>query len=255
MWRNRTVCLAGITLALLAGGCVVDDGHSHPDGYHPSGRGGGPGPDAQPVLGDSGLRVSWDLAYLDGQLTDCASAGTPTVVLRAQLRATGDRFRATFPCEARGGITTDLPAGLYDLGLDLLDTEGRTVSTLDHPDVRLVPGTITDTDEVAELPLQTWNLEWSIGLGHRNGGTFPLSCADVGGVSVRFTTQLAGEPPESFTLPCEDYNAISTAIRPGDYQVRLLLIDGQGRVLGDTGPGSVQVNRQDPARLAADFDL
>jgi hypothetical protein len=254
MWRNRTVCLAGITLALLAGGCVVED-NQHPDGYHPTNRGPASSPGPRPVTGDAGVRVRWDLVELDGQLTNCNAAGTPTVVLRAQLRATGDRFSATFPCQAGGGVTTDLPAGLFDLSLDLLDTQGRTVSTLDHPDVRLFSGAITDTDEVAELPLQTWRLEWTIGVGHRNGGTFALSCVDVGGVSVRFTAQLGGEPPETFTLPCEDYNAVSTAIRPGDYQVRMLLLDGHDRTIGDTGPGSVLVSGDAPAHLAANFDL
>src|SRR5207244_13098133 len=116
MWRNRTVCLLGITLALGAGGCIVhEDRHTTSTG---GGGGGGGGGGVQPApTGLAALSVGWDLASVDGAQVDCAAAGTPTVTVVAQQRATGARYSATFPCDDGVGVMDDLPAGAYDVAL------------------------------------------------------------------------------------------------------------------------------------------
>jgi hypothetical protein len=77
----------------------------------------------------------------------------------------------------------------------------------------------------------------------------------VNAASVEFTATLAGAAPESYLLPCSDYAALTSAIRPGDYQVRMLLLDHAGRTIGDTGVGLIGVTMDAPAALDADFDL
>jgi hypothetical protein len=244
MWRNSTVCLVGSALALLGTGCFVDADHDHGRSYPPPGG-------TVVVSGAGQIAVSWDLAYLDGKFTDCESADTPTVVLHLEPRQAGPRFSAPFSCEAGGGVATNIAPGLYDIALDLQDARGRTVSTVEHPAVELFQNTTTELEEPAVLPVQTWDLLWTI--GHR--GTRALSCDDVGGRMIEFTAQLGGAPPDVYRLPCSDYGAVSTAIVPGDYQVRMLLIDQRGLAIGDTGVGRVNVTFDAPASLDADFDL
>jgi hypothetical protein len=242
MWRNSTVWLAGSTLVLLGTGCVVYD--DDPYGHGHSG-------DHVVVSSPAALAVDWDLAYIDGKFTDCEAADTPTVVVRLEPRQPGPRFSAPFACQAGGGLVTNVTPGIYDIALDLEDARGRVVSTVEHPAVQLFHNTTTDLEEAAEIPVQTWDLFWTIG----RRGSRALSCDEVGGQMIEFTAQRAGSAPDVYRLPCDDYGAISTAIVPGDYQVRMLLIDHRGLTIGDTGPGRIDVGFDAPASLDADFDL
>jgi hypothetical protein len=242
MWRNCTVCLAG--LSFLGVGCFVDPGPDvHQGGYHD------PGP-ATVVVHEPGLSVGWELAYLDGTLIDCDQADTSTVTLRATPHQPGPAFTASFPCGAGAGTITGLLPGPYDVALDLRDPDGRVVSTVEHPPVDIFPDTVTRLEESAEIPVQVWDLAWHIG---RRAGR-DLTCGDVGAVSVQFTAQRDGEEPSVYLSPCDDYAATTTAIPPGDYQVRMLLLDARNRPLGDTGPGFVTVRPDSQAALDADFD-
>jgi hypothetical protein len=246
MWRNRTVCLVGITL-VLGTGCIV-----HQNSESTTTGGGSPPP---PVLvtGDSALRVHWELAYLDGTLTHCEDADTPTVTVRATMRS-GARFVESFPCEIGVGVAV-VPPGLYDVAIDLVDSLGRPVSTLYQTDLRVFDGLVTEPDEVALFPVQTWDLVWTIGVLQRGGRVTPATCRDVGAATVQFSARLDGEAPEIVELPCESYSAVSPAIRPGDYEVRMLLLDRLGRPLADTGIGVVEVTFDETASLDADFTL
>jgi hypothetical protein len=205
------------------------------------------------VTGDSGLSVRWSLAYVDGELIDCDDAGTSSVTLQAEERSTGDRFSVSFPCAAGAGVATRVPPGVYDVSLDLLDAPGRPVSGFSYRGVQVFAGRVTEPDRAAVFPIQTWDLLWTIGIANRNGSITPLTCRDVGAVTIRFVTQLGGELPEAYELPCEDYGALTTAIRAGDYQVRMLALDYRGQAISDTGPGFYEVNLEEPAVLDADF--
>jgi hypothetical protein len=258
MWRNRTVYLVGFTLALQGAGCVVEQGSDYdapgrgyqgPDSGGARAPGGAPGP----VTGDSGLSVRWSLAYLDGELIDCDDAGTSRVTLRAEERSTGARFSVSFPCAAGAGVATRVPPGLYDVSLDLLDPPGRPVSGFSYRGVQVFGGRVTEPDRAAVFRVQTWDLLWTIGIANRNGGITSVTCRDVRAVTIRFVTQLGGEPPEAYELPCEDYGAVSTAIRAGNYQVRMLALDYRGQTISDTGPGFYEVTFEEPAALDADF--
>jgi hypothetical protein len=255
MWRNCTVCLVGITLA--GTGCIVNETHSPSGGYRGSSRdsGGGTAPSGPPVATGSGaLGVRWGLAYLDGNPTDCQAADTPTVLLHATL-SNGARYNASFPCTAGGGVATALPGGVYDLTLELLDAHDRPVSTVSRDDVPVFDGTTSEAGGVAVLAVQAWDLAWTIAIVHRNGASSPASCGDVGAASIRFVAQLGGESADVYELPCNDYSALSTAIRPGNYQVQMQLIDYQGRRLSETDPLAFPVTFDRPAMLGADFAL
>jgi hypothetical protein len=247
MWRNSTVCLLGGVVALAGTGCIVNE-HAHDSG------GGGYHPPPPPAVVSDGARLSlqWDLAYVDGKPADCETADTPTVNVRLDPASAGTPFSVSFPCGAGAGLATGINPGTYAVSLDLVDSRGRTVTTVTHPPVGLTPGTTTQLEEPALLPVQTWDLTWTIGARGPQG----LTCDDVNAASVQFTAQLGGGgPPDSYLLPCSDYRAVTTAIRPGDYQVRMLLLDHAGRTIGDTGPALVTVTMDRPATMDADFNL
>jgi hypothetical protein len=248
MWRNSTVCLVGSALALLGSGCVAYE-HDH----YPSGGSGGYHSPPPPVVVSDGARLAfeWDLSYVDGKPADCESADTPTVTLHLDPAPNGTPVDVNFPCDAGAGLATGIEPGNYEVTLDLVDVHGRVVASLTHPPVGLFVGTTTQLGDPAVLPVQTWDLAWTIG---QRGGR-PLSCDDVNGASVQFTAQLGGEPPQSYLLPCHDYQAVTTAIPAGDYNVRMLLLDHAGRAIGDTGPGLVRVTMDAVATLDADFNL
>jgi hypothetical protein len=246
MWRNSTVCLVGSVLSLLGTGCIVHDDHSR----HGGGSGNPPPP---PVVVADGARLAlqWDLSYLDGKAADCDSADTPSVNVHLAPAPAGTPFSVTFPCVGGAGLATGIDPGTYEVSIDLVDSRGRTVATLTHPPVRLFAGTTTQLEEPALLPVQTWDLTWAI--GHR--GATGLSCDDVNAASVEFTATMSGLPPDKYLLPCSDYAAVTTAIMPGTYNVRMLLLDHAGRTIGDTGDGLVKVTMDAPAALDADFGL
>lgn len=242
MWRIRTVFLAGISV--LGVGCVVDagPGTAH-GGYHDPGA-------TTVVVNESGLSVAWDLARIDGTATTCGEADTPTVTLRATPRQGGAVVTSSFACAGGAGTVTGLVPGAYDLALDLQDRGGRIVSTVEHPPVDVLPDTVTQLNESAEIPVQVWDLAWHV--GRRPGGE--LACGDVGAVSVQFTAQRDGEPPVDYLFPCDDYGALTTAIPAGAYQVRLLLLDAGNRPIGDSGFARVGVRSDTQATFDADFD-
>jgi hypothetical protein len=250
MWRNCTVWLAGMTMSLGAIGCVVEENDGPSNGYSGGYNPGGPAP----VVSGAALRIRWDVAFLDGKLTECDVTDTPTVNLEVTLRATGDRFTASFPCEAGGGLVSDLPPGTYDVALDLLDRHNRPVSSLDYPGLPAFTGSVSEPEDVAVFPVQVWDMTWTLAVA-TPGGLRTATCGDVGATTVQVSTQRGGEAPEVYTLPCADYGALSTAIRPGNYSARMVLIDGRGRLMADTGPGSFAVTFDAPAFLDADFTL
>jgi len=251
MWRNRTVCLLGITLALGAGGCIV-----HEDHHTTSTGGGGDGGGTHPApTGLAAFSVGWDLAYVDGAQVDCAAAGTPTVTVVAQQRATGARYSATFPCDDGMGVMDDLPAGTYDVALDLEDQNGRIVSSMDYDGVAAFTNGVTGPGFVQRFRIQAWDMAWTIAVHQHSGSSVQVDCRDVGAATVRFIAQWQGEPAEYYDLPCESYGAITTAIRPGDYQVQMLLLDAQGRTLADTDLVGYPVDMTSPAAFDVDFAL
>jgi len=245
MWRNSTVWLVGSALALLGSGCIVNE---HVDS-------GGPGYHSPPppvaVASGARLSVAWDLAYVGGKPADCETADTPTVNIRLDPAPNGTPYAIAFPCEGGAALATGIDPGTYEVSLDLVDTRGRVVASQTHPPVRFFFDTTTQLEEPALLPVQTWDLAWSV--GHR--GPRELSCEEVGAASVEFSAQFEGETRETYLLPCNDYNALTTAIRPGDYAVRMLLLDRAGRAIGDTGLGLFTVTLDAAAALDADFDL
>jgi hypothetical protein len=247
MWRNRTVCLVGITLALGAGGCIV-----HEDRHVTNNSGGGA---HSAPTGSAGLSVGWDLAYVDGARVDCGSAGTPTVTVVAQQHATGARYSASFPCDDGVGLMNNLPAGAYDVALDLEDEGGRIVSGMDYDSVVAFAGSVTGPGFIQRFPIQAWDMVWTIALQQRNGRNVQVACRDVGASTVRFIAQWETDQAEYYDLPCETYGAITTAIRPGDYQVQMLLLDDVGRTLADTDVVGYPVDMNAPAAFDVDFAL
>jgi hypothetical protein len=230
MWRTGTLRLLGfMSMTLGAVGCVIEE----PD--------------------DSAFLATWDLAYVDeGGRVTCDDAGTPTVSLHARHLNTGSTYVGEFPCSSLRGISQVLPHGQYEATLALLDSKKRPVSQISGPfDIR--------RHGLTELPLiefqvQAWELAWTLvrQVGERTQFT---TCREAGVHTIELETQLANEPREKFSFPCEDGIGITEAIRTGVYAFQFRLLDAGGNTLFEDDVMSYEVEPTRPALIKWEFVL
>ena len=145
-----------------------------------------------------------------------------------------------FACSALRGISQVLPHGQYEATLSLLDEQKRPVSEITGGPFNIHRHGLT------ELPLDRVpgpGLGAGLGAGRRHGGgTRPAPPAREAGVrTVELETQLASEPREKYTFPCEDGDGITQAIRTGIYAYQLRLLDAGGQVAHETNVMSYEV--------------
>jgi hypothetical protein len=231
MWRTGTLRLLGfMSMTLGAVGCVIEEAD------------------------DSAFLSDWDLAYVDnGGRVTCEDAGTPTVSLQARHLNTGSTYVGEFACSALRGISQVLPHGQYEATLSLLDDKKRPVSEISGGPFSIHRHGLTELPLI-EFQVQAWELAWT--LVRRNGaGTRFTSCAEAGVRTIELETQLASEPHEKYTFPCEDGEGITQAIRTGVYAYQLRLLDAGGNPLFETNVMSYEVPASRPALIRTEFLL
>ena len=205
MWRSRTLWLFGLTLSLGAG-CVSGDD-------------------------DATMSLSWRVGYVDGGGVTCKDAGTPTVRLLAVSHDTGQEHTFDFDCSRGRGITREVPAGLYDLDLFLLDAKGRPVAgTSGEADLRRHGSTRLDP---VNFEVQSWLVAWAFSI-EQMGSMRPGTCDEVGVSKVEFITQQAGEAGEMYVFDCKFGQGATAAIQPGTYAYKVRLMDAAGKPLNET---------------------
>jgi hypothetical protein len=230
MLRLRTLWLPGfMTMALGAVGCVIEEAD------------------------DSAFLVSWDLAYVgEGSRVNCEDAGTPTVSLQARHLNTGATYVGEFPCSSLRGISQVLPHGQYEATLSLLDDRGRPVSLIQGGPFNIHRHGLTELPLI-EFQVQAWELAWVLVRAIGPTSTRIASCAEGGVHTVELETQLASEPREKYTFPCEDGAGITQAIRTGTYAYQVRLLDAAGTMLTETEVKSYRVPDTLPAYLMETF--
>jgi hypothetical protein len=112
---------------------------------------------------------------------------------------------------------------------------------------------------LTELPLiefqvQAWELAWTL-VRKVGTGTRFASCSEAGVRFVELETQLASEPREKYTFPCEDGEGITQAIRTGLYTYQLRLLGAGGEPLYETLVTSYEVEGDKPALIRTQFEL
>jgi hypothetical protein len=221
LWRRSTLWMTGITALALTGvgaGCSTDD--------------------------DAAVEAQWDVAYVGGQRISCEDAGTAWVRLDLKSRRNVGTFSFDFPCASGAGLTTDVPAGAYDITLSLLDERMRPVSQISGAyEVGRYGRTRLD---LIQFQVLAWQVSWNIKQKPANMPERIASCADVGVKTIEFITALGSEEPDRYPFDCNPGLGLTHAVRSGSYsyQVRALDATGQAlmtmpvesRVLGDKLP-------------------
>jgi hypothetical protein len=213
--RVRTLWLFGLTLALgsaASAGC------------------GGDGGDAQ-------IAITWRVAYVGPELTDCDAAGTPTVRLEARRGSstTTQPYSFEFPCASLKGVTEGLPTGNYDITLSLLDLKNRPVaSTTGNFDVRR-----HGTNELnpVQFQVQAFQVSWLLVVKGPGNAMMTAPCAQLGVKTIEFSAKLSSDPaPEILRFDClENPGAgLTSAIRTGNYAYQFRLLDATDKPLTES---------------------
>jgi hypothetical protein len=226
MWKSRTVCLAGLALGLF-GGCVIDE------------------------TDDSAFEFQWLLEYVGGGAAVCDSTGTPSVQMQARHKQTGNIQTFTWDCNAGAGVTPVLPLGAYDVNIGLLDRKGRAVSAIEG-EFEVRRHGLANLGRIL-FKVQIFEFSWVIVREPQGAPSMALNCNQAGAHSVEMVTQLASEPPESFSFACEQGEGVTEAIRLGTYTFQGRLLNRANQVLTETGVGDVRAGPDVRPQLAARF--
>jgi hypothetical protein len=102
--------------------------------------------------------------------------------------------------------------------------------------------------------VQAWELAWTLvrQVGERTQFT---TCREAGVHTIELETQLANEPREKFSFPCEDGIGITEAIRTGVYAFQFRLLDAGGNTLFEDDVMSYEVEPTRPALIKWEFVL
>ena len=94
------------------------------------------------------ISLAWSITDLAGQPTSCDRANAQSVALQLRNRASGNVVAATFSCPSSPS-TTQLPAGTYDIVIELHAADGTRLATApDQAGVTIVAGQLTQLTPV-----------------------------------------------------------------------------------------------------------
>jgi hypothetical protein len=202
MLPDRTLWLFGLVALLGSSGCIIEDDDD-----------------------DSAFTVGWALLYVgtEDQPT-CEEAGTPTVRLTMQRRATRETFTDDFACSLGGGRSRTLPTGEYEVRIALLTREGKEASNRVGTFTIFRQG-FTDLGVIG-FNIQAFHISWILTRGSRS-----VACPDVDGRTVQLDTRLGSDPVVVYEFPCTAHAGVTTAIQLGTYAVGVRLLNSAGAVL------------------------
>ena len=213
------------------GGCIIvgdDSGDNPPPPPPPDAN--DTQPDASlPPPGPGAFLVTWTL--LGGEPVDDVQSevscrpDTPDIRITADPdpNVPDDEDIYLYDCSLGGGPADELPAGTYDVWVDLLDADGNMIA---QSDAKL--GVPLDFDEEVELDFVfsidrgTFGVAWEI---LENGA--PSSCDAVGATDVSLLLTVADnqELSDDYLLDCADGKGESGPLPLFDYVASLALVD------------------------------
>ncbi len=140
-------------------------------------------------------------------------------------------FMDNFDCAAGGSVVVD--PGTYDVRVEAT-TAGDDALFGSAPELGQEVADLDDVPLAFDFPADkgflfvTWTIEM--------GGS-PVECADIGAATVEVESSLTDEGTSvTDVLPCV-YGAWQTrSLDPGEYDIRVSLLDDGGAVLGQTDP-------------------
>jgi len=204
-----------------------------------SGCGGG---SSSPSTNGS-ISLAWSITDQDGQPATCAQTGARSVALRLRNRADGNVVAAAFPCEGSPG-TTQVPAGVYDITIELHAADGTTLATArDQTGVGIVAGRVKTLTPITFAANTKGSLAISLAtsattncqpVGANGAGitgtTITLQIVGDGCAPVTFARSVGGTQRGTYTVDCssplvttciEKNETLTTTLAAGKYLIHV----------------------------------
>jgi hypothetical protein len=191
----------------------------------------------------AGIELDWEVT-LDGQAATCAEVMGADVRVTSTNTQTSQIFIDRFACGALTGVTQALPAGTYEVQVDLMDLTNTAISGV------AMGGVAVEDAKVTLLPLVTFALTtppppqggqlhatWDI----QDPAGGPLTCADVGGDMVEVVSTDAQMVPTIDLFLCDALDGTTADLPAGTYEVVLTLLDASMNPLSTSQPVTADV--------------
>jgi hypothetical protein len=231
----------GVEVAWDAGGADLD-------GWAAGSGGDGPGEGGDADVPPAFV-MEWSLGRVGaGGPVGCEEAGTPMVRLALRHLVSSMVVTERFPCAAGAGVISTLPTGDYEVTAALEDQQRRAVSQFVSGPYTVRPG--PPSRQRIEFQIQSFEIDWVL-----VRGSAALTCAAAGAEVVQLTAQLGSESPETFRFPCQAATGETTAIRLGQYNLRLQLRSGTDSVLSETAAMPLRVAESERAAVSVVFEV
>jgi hypothetical protein len=188
------------------------------------------------------IGAAWNIKN-NNQIVACPPGfNTARVVSHPHDRADsgGDKIDL-FNCADTRGITAPLPAGAWDVWVDIVDQSGVNIYATSVP--QFVDITTVDKDVSVDIHTDKgfYFFNWAL-QGKVSGG--PLQCGQVNGLSkiALDASVTQGQLPQSTLFDCPQQAGYSLALTAGVYQLAIAGLDsGQGPVTDSTTVASAPI--------------
>lgn len=179
---------------------------------------------------ESRLQVTWNLVAGDDNAPANCPPGAVTAAVVAEpvsdgdnLLGDGDEIYDLFDCAGISGRTDPLPAGSYEIWVDIYDRANVLVAQSGLQDVVLGVGEQRALAYEISIDRGSFGLSWSISDGVRS-----TSCAAVNAGEVQVASTLVGPDGTTYDdfFSCADGTAVTPGLPLGSYRVGVTLVDG-----------------------------
>jgi hypothetical protein len=228
MRRLGLLFLSCAFAAACGGGGGDDTGDDGDDTVTPD---AGPDPDA--AVGTATINATWSVVN-DGAAAACPPGAT-TAAVNALRAGDQDPYVDLYDCAAGAGAAADLPAGEYEVWVDLASDNGTIIyAQSESATLTLDDGELALVDFVIDGYNGFWDVSWTL----HNANNTATTCAAVAnqnGVSVLSTNSSTTDALDSVwnCTDGEDPNVVTNDPVPvGDYVVSVALLDNADNAIG-----------------------
>jgi hypothetical protein len=223
--------MSRLSLLVLVFAAACGGGGGGPDVPDAGDVDAGADPDAGPT-GTATVNATWSIVN-DGSVAACPVGATTAAILALREGDTTPYIDA-YDCETGAGAAADLPAGTYDIWIDVTDTTGATL----YAESEAVTITLADDATVsADFIIDAYNGFWDVSWTLHNAGGSATTCAAVtnDGVSILSTNSSTNDALDSI-WNCTDGEApgfvTNDPVPVGDYVVSVSLLNAAQDAIG-----------------------